>query len=135
MSDFKYFLILAIIGFIITKIATKNTKHEIHEVETETSNNFTVKWFVGIAFILAFGLFMSLSFHFIPSRGKMFPKENLSLSYTVIDEADISRLIYRYNNASLFEQASIRTEPLTRKLMEYGIIYDIKNNDENSKDN
>jgi hypothetical protein len=83
-----------------------------------------------IIFIIAIGI--SLSFHFVPSRNKMFPKDNLSLSYTIIDEEDISRMVERYNNASIFQKQAINQEPLTRKLMEFEIIHETKNESESN---
>ena len=73
---------------------------------------------------LLFGLpiFFFLSFHIIPSRHKVFPKDNFTFSNTFIMEDDISDLIRRYNDATFFEKASIRNEPLARKLIEKGII-------------
>jgi hypothetical protein len=73
---------------------------------------------------LLFGIpiFFLLSFHIIPSRLKVFPKDNFTFSNTIITEDDISGLIQRYNNATFFEKAAIRNEALPKKLIEKGII-------------
>jgi hypothetical protein len=56
----------------------------------------------------------------------IFPKDNLSFSYTFITQDDINNLLSRYNGATnIFEQQTISQEPLMRKLMEKGIIYNI----------
>ena len=56
------------------------------------------------------------------SNIKAFPKDNMSLRNTFIFQDDIDKLIKRYNDASLLEKMSIRQEPLTRKLIEKGLI-------------
>jgi len=61
---------------------------------------------------------------------KVYAKDNLTFSNTFIFQDDIDKIIKRYNNASLLEQQAIRQEPLTRKLMEKGII--TPNNEANS---
>ena len=78
----------------------------------------------GLWYSLLFGIpiFFFLSFHIIPSRLKVFPKDNLTFNNTIITEGDISELIKRYNNASFFEKAAIRNEALPKKLIEKGII-------------
>jgi predicted transcriptional regulator YheO len=55
---------------------------------------------------------------------KVFPKNNLTFSYTIITEDYVEKLIDRYNNASFFEKQAINEEPIVRKLMEQGIIYE-----------
>jgi hypothetical protein len=59
----------------------------------------------------------------------IFPKDNLSFSNTFVTQDDINDLLRRYNNAIFFEQQTIRQEPLMRKLMEKGIIYNISKED------
>jgi hypothetical protein len=46
----------------------------------------------------------------------------MSLRNTIITKWDISKLIDRYNRASLLERVAIRQEPLFRALTENGII-------------
>ena len=79
---------------------------------------------IGGAFIVIAVAVFLLSFHIIPSRLTIFPKENLSFSNTFILEKDIEELIERHNNAPLLERLAINQEPLMRKLMEKGIITD-----------
>jgi hypothetical protein len=86
------------------------------------------KWIFGIVI----GLVITLPFHYVPSSLQVFPKDNLSLSYTIITQEDVDNLLKRYNDCeSGFQQQSIRNEPLFRKLSEHGIIFDKKSNEEN----
>ena len=79
------------------------------------------KW---LLILLLIFLGVTLPFHYIPSRGMVFPKDNFTFSYTIITEDDITDLINRHNNSSLLERSSIKSEPLHRKLMEHGVIYE-----------
>jgi hypothetical protein len=72
---------------------------------------------------------ITLPFHYIPSRGMIFPKQSLTFSYTFITEGDISRIINRYNTANFLEQAAINNEPLMRKLRDQEIIVTTNPND------
>jgi hypothetical protein len=89
-------------------------------------------WIVISSVVLLF----FLSFHIVPSKLMIFPKDNLSFSNTFITKDDINDLLRRYNRATnIFEQQAIRQEPLMRKLMEKGIIYNIsKKNEEEDWD-
>ncbi len=69
---------------------------------------------------------ITLPFHYVPSHLKVFPKNNLTFSHTIILQSDIDDLIIRYNNASVFEKKTMRNEPFVRKLMEEGIIIEKK---------
>jgi len=84
----------------------KNKKH-----------NYTWLVLICIAFLV-----LTLSFHYLPERLIMFPKENLSFSNTFIFQKDINNIINRYHNASGFEQVAIRQQPLFRKLVDNGVI-------------
>ncbi|MDR1182422.1 MAG: hypothetical protein LBL13_10645 [Bacteroidales bacterium] len=65
-----------------------------------------------------------LSFHILPEHLLIFTKENLTFSNTIVMQKDIDKLIERSNNAfTIFEQQAIMQEPLFKKLMEKGIIY------------
>jgi len=77
-----------------------------------------------LIFLFIIGVFIALSFHYIPSRQMFFPKNNLTFSYTIITQEDITRLCERYNDASLFEKEAMNNEPIIRKLMEQGLIYE-----------
>ena len=83
----------------------------------------TLGWIMGST--LAALLIATLSFHFLPERLMVFPKNHLTFSNTFIFQKDINELIERYNNASFLEKQSINQEPLVRKLMEKGIIREI----------
>jgi len=96
--------------------ATENIpKYRIGTITKRTR----IRWAIFSAILLLF----FLSFHIVPSRLMIFPKENLSFSNTFITQKDINELIERYNNA-FFERFSIQQEPLFKKLMEKGVIYD-----------
>ena len=88
--------------------------------------------FLGVLFALS--LFATLPFHYILSKGKVFPKDNLTFTYTFINENDVNQLLERYNDASIIERNSIRNEPLFRKLVQIGILIQ-KNKVENQEDN
>jgi hypothetical protein len=63
----------------------------------------------------------TLPFHYIPSRQMVFPKEHLTFSNTFITQADIDRLIERHNS-SFFDALAMMDDPLSRKLIEKGVI-------------
>lgn len=73
-------------------------------------------------------LFFTLSFHWMPDHGYIFPKEQLSFVNTVFSREDVSRLIDRHNEAGEFERALIRQEYIHRKMHDLGII--IKSSEE-----
>jgi len=82
-----------------------------------------------VALVIILGA--TLPFHYVPSAMKVFPKDNLTFSYTIITQDDVDNLLKRYNDCeTIFQQQSIRTEPLFRKLSDQGIIYDKKNNED-----
>lgn len=86
--------------------------------------NKTLKWII-IILVIILGLI--LPFHYVPSQLMVFPKDNLTFSHTIITQEDIDKLLERYNDCeTIFQQQSIRNEPLFRKLSEKGIIYDEK---------
>jgi hypothetical protein len=78
----------------------------------------------------------TLPFHYIPDRLIVFPKEQMTFSHTFITQKDIDYIIDRYNNAdNIFEQQSIASEPLIRKLTERGIIRDVNDIEEDYSEN
>ncbi len=88
-------------------------------MQDKNNKNPYQKWIIAIVFIL----FITLPFHYVPSALTVFPKDNLSLSYTIITPDDLDKLVERYYNCGNgFEQLSIRNEPLFRKLSEREII-------------
>ena len=91
-------------------------------MENHNNKNPYIIWTIIIVAILA----LTLPFHYIPSRMMMFPKSNLTFSYTIISEDDINSIIERYNNASLFQRIAMNNEPIIRKLMEKGILLEKK---------
>lgn len=86
-----------------------------------------------IVLLLILGI--TLPFHYFPSRMKVFPKDNLTFSYTIITEEDVDNLSNRYNACeNILQQQSIRTEPLFRKLSEKGLIVDERKKEEGKKE-
>lgn len=80
--------------------------------------------------IIAIVLIATLPFHYVPSRSRVFPKDHLTFSYTLITEDDIENLIKRYNEGSFFEKLSLQEDALVKKLLENGIIVHKSTNDE-----
>jgi len=89
----------------------------------QRSNKGIITLFVMLIIIIV-GLALTLPFHYILSEGMMFPKNNLTFSYTFITVSDIDNLIERYNNANSLEKLAMNNEPIIRKLLEKGIICD-----------
>ena len=97
-------------------------------MESKKKSNFRWIIIIGVLFLVG-----TLPFHYVPTALMVFPKEHLTFSYTFISQKDIDKIIDRYNNATnIFEQQSIIQEPLARKLVEKGIIYNISDNPKNS---
>jgi hypothetical protein len=83
-----------------------------------------------VALLIVLGA--TLPFHYVPASMKVFPKDNLTFSYTIITQEDVDNLLKRYNDCeTILQQQSIRTEPLFRKLSDQGLIWDEKKNDDN----
>jgi hypothetical protein len=101
---------------------SSNQSETSTKVNLVKENRNYLKW---IIFSIIF-IFLTLPFHYVPSRLKVFPKNNLSFNYTIVTENDITKIINMYNNASLFQKQAINNEPLVRKLMEHGIIEEKK---------
>ena len=107
---------------------------EVWEKELEKpksgQNSLYIKLGVALLIILVF----TLPFHYviIPSNPSIFPKENLSLSNTIIFQSDIDDLIEKYNKAGFVVQMSINQESIYKKLFEKGYIIE---NNERPKDN
>lgn len=89
---------------------------------TEQMNKYTIIKFSNEYITFFVILFLTLSFHVIPSRLTIFPKDHLSLSNTVIFESDVNKLISRYNNASVMERTIILQDPFINKLFEKDIL-------------
>jgi hypothetical protein len=83
---------------------------------------------IGWAFacIVAVILLATLPFHYLPDHVMVFSKEHFTFSNTFVFQSDVDQLIYRYNNASFMERQVMNKEPLVRKLMEKGIIKEIR---------
>ena len=81
--------------------------------------------FVIILIVIIFVIIgATLPFHYIISLGYIFPKNNLTFSYTFITDEDITDITNRYNNASFYEQLAMNNENIIRKLVEKGFIYE-----------
>lgn len=87
--------------------------------------------YLGLLIFLFIILFLTLPFHYVPSRMMVFPKDNLSFSYTFITEDDLMNIRNRINKASIFDQHAIINEPFIIKLREKGLII-IENNSNES---
>lgn len=106
---------------IVTKDYPHNYTSNHQHLETEKKSkdsSFRIKWI----FVLLILLALSLPFHYVPSRMMVFPKTELSLSYTIITENDINSIIKRHNEAGILEKLAMKNEPVVRKLLERGII-------------
>ncbi len=88
---------------------------------THKSNNMYLGWGIFIFIILG----LTLPFHYIPSRFKMFPKDHFTFKHTIITEDDLDDIVKRYNDATnIFERNAMNNDPFLRTLKEQGIIYD-----------
>jgi hypothetical protein len=83
---------------------------------------------LGIVILLAM-----LPFHYALFYGTVFSKEHLTLSNTFITREDVSKRMERVNNADLLEQQAIQQESLHGKLIEKGIIFSVKEEDEHPR--
>lgn len=93
------------------------------QLKPKNKKNNSFKLLVTLIIILL----LTLPFHYVPSQLMVFPKDNLTFSYTIITQEDIDNLLKRYNDCeNIFQQQSIKTEPLFRKLSDQGIIFDKK---------
>lgn len=86
--------------------------------EKKTKYPSTLKW---ILFLIVL-IILILPFHYIPSRVLIYPKGQLTFSYTLVTESDIESIIERAKSASPFEKQEIYQEPVVRMLLEKGII-------------
>jgi len=123
----NYFYLVAIILSVygIKLLVEKEQKPDESKPNNQDKKNSYFKWAL-IFFII---IVLTLPFHYIPSRGMVFPKNSLTFSYTIITEYDINSIIERYNNSSFLERQAMNNEPVVRKLMEKGII--VETNSEN----
>ena len=102
---------------------TSTQQVEIQHQAVVRKKNKNLKWIIISIIILG----LVLPFHYVPAALMVFPKDNFTFSYTIITQDDINQLLKRYNDCeSVFQQQSIRNEPLFRKLSEKGLIYDKK---------
>jgi hypothetical protein len=76
------------------------------------------------AFVCTMGVL--LPFHYVPERATILMKSHLTLSNTMIFESDIEDIIQRYNNSQGIEKRTLESDPLVYKLMEAGIIVEVK---------
>ena len=126
-------LVIWLISFFIKKsnrATILQTGQPVDSINPSDKNIIIVKkssnglvWFF-IVIVIVLGL--TLPFHYIPSAFMVFPKNNLTFSYTFITQSDISDIINRYNSASIFQREAMNNEPIVRKLMEKGLIYEKK---------
>lgn len=98
---------------------TKAKKEEQEKINAPAKKKKKLIIRISVAVIVFIFL---LSFHFVPSRMMVFPKNTLTFSHTIITESDISDLVDRYNNSSFIQRQAMSKEPFVQKLMEKGII-------------
>ncbi len=102
------------------------TNNQTNSKSIKKNKNPYMIWIMIIAIVLI----LTLPFHYIPSQMRMFPKKTLTFNYTIITEDDIEGFVERYNNArkslDFLKIQEIRDEPVVKKLMEEGIIYETK---------
>ncbi len=133
------FLFVPIIVFVIYGIY--DWIREIIEKRNARRSNIpykkrgSKKFFLIFAGMLVIQFFLlSLPFHYVNGGRYILLKENFTFNKTFVGGDDIDKIIKRYNDASLFEKAAIRNEPLVRQLFENEIIFETKtnpNNDDN----
>ena len=82
-----------------------------------------------IIFIILVIISVTLPFHYVLENSEapyslraVFKKNNLSFDKTFINDNDLKAIIKRYNDANFIERASIKSEPLYRKLLEKQIL-------------
>lgn len=95
-------------------------KYEVASgINNLNSNEIKINKYYVIAIVTCFFL---LSFHFVPSKLYIFPKDHFTFSNTLILESDIEKIIDRYNNANLMERQIILQNPLINQLFEKGFL-------------
>ncbi len=87
--------------------------------KNNNSNEIKISNYYIITIVICFFL---LSFHFVPSKLYVFPKDHFTFSNTLILESDIEKIIDRYNNANLMERQIILQNPLINQLFEKGFL-------------
>lgn len=98
------------------------------EEEARKTTRAIVLEVVGKSMKLAIMMYvaLSLSFHYIPGRMIIFPKESLSFQNTFVLDEDVEKLLERHNNASGFERVAIRNEYLYQQLLDLRVITEAK---------
>lgn len=96
---------------------------ELHKNEIKDNSTF-IKIEKQYYYTLLF-VFFYISFHIVPSRLSIFPKDHFTFSDTIIFESDINKIFSRYNNASAMEKQIILQNPLINKLFEKDILKEI----------
>jgi hypothetical protein len=93
--------------------------------KTENKSSYKA-WIIFVLIIIG----ATAPFHYVPSKMKVFPKDNLTFSNTFILEEDIYEIKERYNSANIFEKYHIRQEPLVKKLLEKKLLVPQSNSDD-----
>ena len=119
--DLKEHIELIVIGIIF--ISTFPVLINLFVKTPEGKKKLSIGFLV-ICVIILISLF---SFHFIPSRMMIFPKEHLTLKKTILTDESLNKLIDDYNNSNVFDQMIMRNDPLVKKLLEKGVIKPINN--------
>jgi hypothetical protein len=128
-TDYYYNIKIILKPFIDLQVLSKNYPHKLINLKNENISQSDGKKHINYIIyfvILSIFLLITLPFHYIPEQLMVFPKDHWTFSHTIIFQSDINSIIERYKKASFFEKISIREEPLTKKLMEKGLIIEEK---------
>jgi len=112
---------LAMVYEFLTPSKKENTIEEESEEQIlkikKRSNSIIILSLIGL-------LVFTLSFHiFLGNDGfTIFPKSYFTFSNSIITQSDVNQLIDKYNNATLFERASMQNDPFFKKILEKELI-------------
>jgi tetratricopeptide (TPR) repeat protein len=123
---------------IISFLDKQRTILRYDKTKNKTIANSINKFFIQLLIGGAIVLILALCFHvYIGNAGfKIFPKENLTLSRTIITQEYIDKIIDEYNNAGLTDKIKLGNDTFFQKLMNEGIIYQKDNEStEQKRDN
>jgi len=88
-------------------------------IKVAEQKNSYIKLAVAVIVVVA----LTLPFHYIIAPSfTVFPKDNLTFTNTFIFPSDINRMVEQYNHRGLTDVVLSKEDPLTKKLIEKGII-------------
>lgn len=115
---------------------SKETHNEENVNKERKRNRKLITWAASAIAIVLFLLFFHISLvtaYEWSGLPKIYPKATPTFSNTFITPDVVNDAIKRYNNASIFEQISIKEEPFVKLLFDKGILYDIEGGNEQQK--